>query len=149
MANPQRWMMPFLQGRCYDYALALAEKVTNPVFVAIGSEALPDHVGLRLGELYVDVRGVLDMKHFLHMRPGPAPELQPGAEDAIVVVDRSVVELHCGLAGMAPPYRGSRDMAEARRAVRRAMTEGYLDAEALAVASTESAAEPSIPGLRR
>jgi hypothetical protein len=106
-------MREYLTGRCYDFALALAEKVPEPVFVAIGNPRYPDHVGLRIGDRYADVRGLLSEGDFVAHHTGP-----------VTVVGREDVALHCGLGGFKPPYRGNKDIAWARVAVKRAFPHG-------------------------
>ena len=102
-----RHLRPWLTGRCYDFALALSERMPDAEFVGIGRGKFPEHVGLRLGDRYYDARGEMDAAAFL----GPHQGQQ------IVPVSRDVVELHAGVAGFPPPYRGNRDIAAARRAV--------------------------------
>jgi hypothetical protein len=79
----------------------------------VGSEASPDHVALRQNGKYYDARGEMDEATFLTSMRGDRPY---DAEE-IAVIPRDAVELHAGCAGMQPPYRGNRDIAEARRAV--------------------------------
>lgn len=107
-------LRPWLTGRCFDFALALAQRMPDAEFVAIGAEKYPDHVALRRNGKYYDARGEMDQTQFLRSyRSGE--EFTP--ED-IIPISRDVVELNAGCAGMTPPYRGNRDIAEARRAVR-------------------------------
>jgi len=121
----ERWMMPYLTGRCFDWALALADLVENPVFVAVGIPDRPDHVGLLVDGMYADVRGLLGKRDFLTLNAeGTPPENWEDIE--ITVIDRSVVELHAGVAGIEPPYEGCEDIEEARDAVERAEAGGYL-----------------------
>jgi hypothetical protein len=109
-------MMPFLNGQCFDFALALAEQVRNPVFVAIGNPDFPEHVALRIGDKYADVRGLLDEESFLaHMKGMPITE-----------IDRGTIERHCGVFGLKPPYKGIREIATARKAVNMALREAML-----------------------
>lgn len=108
MEHIEAWRRPYLTGKCFDFALALSEMVPDAVFVAVGDPAYPDHVGIRLPDgRYADVRGVLDETTF-----------RAHHEGAIEIVDRDAIALHCGLAGMEPPFRGNRDIAMARDAVR-------------------------------
>lgn len=114
--RPQPWMMPYLSGRCYDFALALGLDFVDPEFVALGGNTAQDqavHVGIRYGDMYLDVRGVLSETDFFAHHGGPA-----------IAVDRSVIEFWCGLGGVEPPYEGSDDIAEARTAVKRAFPQG-------------------------
>lgn len=118
---------PYLTGKCFDFALALAEQAAEPKFVAIGDARWPEHVGLRVGDdLYADVRGVMELSEFL------AHHAATGA--AVVAAERDDVALHCGLSGRRPPYKGNRDIAEARRAVRLAFPDGLQAAVELALA---------------
>jgi hypothetical protein len=109
----QPWMRPYLTGKCFDFALALAELIEHPVFVAVGSPKFPDHVALRIGDRYADVRGILEEPEFLAHHVGKP----------ITEIDREAVELHCGAAGMLPPYDDLEDIAEVRDAVDRALLE--------------------------
>lgn len=103
-----RHLRPWLTGRCYDFALALSERLPDAEFVGVGgSEKHPAHVGLHADGRYYDARGETDEEGFRAHHVGP-----------ITVVPRDIVELNAGVAGMTPPYRGNRDIAEARRAVR-------------------------------
>lgn len=114
MEDIEAWRRPYLTGKCFDFALALAEKVDGATFVAVGDPAFPDHVGLRLPDgRYADVRGLLDESAFLAHHTGP-----------ITTVGREVLELHSGLSGVEPPYPGNRDIAIARDAVRMAFPTG-------------------------
>ena len=127
----QPWQRPYLTGKCFDFVLALAEAVDNPVFVAIGSAKYPDHVGLRVGdELYADIRGVLGRAEFLAHHAD--------SEDAIDVVERDDVAFQCGLSGFEPPYKGNRDIAAARGAVRLAFPDGLRAAVDAAIAAQQS-----------
>lgn len=118
----ESWKKAYLTGRCFDFALALAELVDEPHFVAIGSAEYPEHVALRVGpELYADVRGVLGRKEFL--------DHFDDFEGAIVEIERGDVEFHCGLAGYPPPYDGNEDVAAARDAVKRVFPDGLTMAE--------------------
>ena len=109
-----RQLRPWLTGRCFDFALALSERMPNAEFIAIGSAKYPDHVALRWNGRYYDARGEMDEPTFLTLhRQGHEYD----AED-IVPISRDEVELHAGVAGFPPPYKGNRDIAEARRAVR-------------------------------
>src|SRR3546814_8648104 len=94
----------------------------------IGDTNFPDHVALRSGEHFVDIRGILDEASFLAHHTGMS----------IVPISRQDVEFHCGLSGMSPPYRGVRQIAEARKAVRRTFPEGVtLPAETPATDNPE------------
>lgn len=84
-------------------------------FVAIGSAKFPEHVALRWHDRYYDARGEMDEAQFFRSHRLPGQEYD--AED-VVPVSREVVELHAGVAGFQKPYKGNRDIAEARRAVR-------------------------------
>jgi len=127
MATPvERWMIPYLTGRCFDWALALADLIENPTFVAVGDPQRPDHVGLLVDGMYADVRGLLDKKGFLTLNPSGIPP-ENWHDIDIEVVDRSVVEFHAGVAGIEPPYDGCEDIDEARESVERAEAGGYLD----------------------
>ena len=121
--RPQPWMMPFLQGKCFDFALALAVELQKqgqePVFYAVGNTRFPHHVGLLVGEAdgtrwFADVRGLLNETDFLAHHAG----------EPLTPVERDSLELHAGLAGVAPPYKGNRDIAAARRAVAQAFPDG-------------------------
>lgn len=119
LAPVERWMLPYLQGKCFDFALALGELVDDPVFVGIGSPDYPEHVGIAFGpERYADVRGVLN-----------AHEFKAHLEGDIVEVSRATLELHCGIAGLLPPYSGIADMQKARAAVARAFPHGIEDSQ--------------------
>jgi hypothetical protein len=114
MAETERWMKAFLAGCSFDFALALAERVPAPVFVAVGNPGFPEHVGLRIGDCYADVRGLVTCQEFVaHC-----------TRKVIAEISRQDVEFHCGLGGMVPPYRGIKDIAAARRAVRKAFPHG-------------------------
>lgn len=114
------WLTPFMRGKCFDFALALGEAVECPRFVAVGSAEYPDHVALELeGGLYADVRGILTAAQLLD---GIA--LSQGEGQPIVSVGRNLLERHCGLSGMEPPYHGSEDIEEARAAVREVFPDG-------------------------
>lgn len=118
----ESWKRAYLTGRCFDFALALAELVDEPDFVAIGSAKYPEHVALRVGDdLYADVRGILGRKEFLaHFND---------SDDAIVEIERSDIEFHCGLAGYPPPYEGNEDVEAARGAVQRVFPDGLTITE--------------------
>lgn len=109
--NPRPWLM----GKCFDFALALHERMPDADFVVIGSPQMPEHVALRRGDVYYDARGAIpDMRSFLAHHIGnwggdPAELIMP--------INRADVELHAGVAGFPPPYQGNRDIAAARRAV--------------------------------
>jgi len=106
-ANLPRHLRPWLTGQCFDFALALAERMPDAEFVALGSAKHPEHVGLRRNDRYYDARGEMDEPTFIAHHQGK-----------VIVVPRDVVELNAGVAGYAPPYKGNRDIAQARRAVR-------------------------------
>lgn len=117
LTRPPRAFTPYLNGRCFDFALALHAYVPEAEFVVLGSRGFPDHVGLRLpdGRL-LDVRGITpDPAAFASGIRPPAPG-QSVPEP--VPVDREEVALHCGLAGVPPPYRGCPDIESARRDAR-------------------------------
>ncbi len=112
------WMRPWLTGKCFDFALALAEQVPTPYFIGIGEAEFPDHVGLQLeAGAYADVRGVQDRSAFLAHHAGP-----------LVALTREVVALHCGVSNLLPPYHESADIAQARLAVQRAYPHGLREA---------------------
>jgi hypothetical protein len=104
----------FATSRSFEFALALAESVTSPTFLAIGHPRLPEHVGLRVGNRCADVRGLLSEAEFTVGHEGKQ----------LTELSREDVVFHCGLSGVPPPYRGSKDMAAARRAVRKAFPAG-------------------------
>ena len=108
-----RHLRPWLTGRCFDFALALSERMPDAEFVTTGTEKYPDHVALRRNGKYYDARGEMDEQTFLRSHRPPGQEYEE-----IVPISRDTVELHAGVAGMMPPYKGNRDIAEARRAVR-------------------------------
>lgn len=134
-AHVERWMIPYLTGKCFDYALALADEVADPVFVAVGPLERPDHVGLKVGDRYVDVRGVLSAEDFVNLSRDdrPRPCLTPEEIDGLItVVDRSVLELHAGLSGTDAdgepiPYEDSEDFCQAAEDVQDALSRGLLD----------------------
>jgi hypothetical protein len=105
----------WLTGRCYDFALALSERFPNSTFVAWGGIGHPEHVGIVTPDgFYYDARGKMTISEFCNRYRENNP-LNP--EKDIHPIDRKAVELHAGVAGIAPPYRGNPDIAEARRAV--------------------------------
>jgi hypothetical protein len=108
-----RQLRPWLTGRCFDFALALSERIPTAEFIVVGSEKYPDHVALRQNGKYYDARGEMDENAFLTT----TRENNPYAAADINPISRDAVELHAGCAGMTPPYRGNRDIAEARHAV--------------------------------
>src|SRR3546814_15501713 len=109
MPSIEHWNMPWLKGHCFDFALALAEITPDFEFVAIGDTNFPDHVALRSGEHFVDIRGILDDASFLAHPTGMS----------LVQIRRQDVEFNFGLSGLSPPYRGARQDAWASQAVRR------------------------------
>jgi hypothetical protein len=111
--NLPRHVYPWLTGRCFDFALALFERMPTAEFIGIGNKKYPDHVALRQNGKYYDARGEMDEMTFL----SATREDDPYEADAIAPISRDTVELHAGVASMKPPYRGNRDIAEARRAV--------------------------------
>ena len=115
-AQPPRSLVRYVNGECFDLALALHSFLPSAEFVALGSADSPDHVALRLpdGRL-VDVRGVTDDivafgRGFSNMHINP---------DSIVTVGRDVPEFYTGQAGREPPYEGSHEIADARKALRK------------------------------
>jgi hypothetical protein len=129
---------PWLTGRCFDFALALAEKLPGAEFVVIGTAACPDHVALRLGDTYYDARGAMDEAAFLTSYRSDCPfrleEVGPIARD--------VVELNAGCGGVEPPYVENRDIAQARRAVAKIFGRKFAPPVA------QVPEEPTVPGYR-
>lgn len=109
---------PFLSGGCYEFALALAEEFPDSQFVGIGSPDFPEHVGIRIGDYFVDVRGVLNEEDFRAHLKGD-----------INILTQDQVALHCGLAGVEPPYIGNDDVNVARAGLENIIPEIEADLE--------------------
>lgn len=78
--------------------------------VALGpSKFGAEHVGVRLGDEYLDARGRLTADEFVAPFGYETSAIEPIALDD--------VEFYCGLAGVSPPYRGNGDIAAAKKAV--------------------------------
>jgi hypothetical protein len=106
--------MRFLRGSCSDFALALAERFPAGQFVALGDARFSEHIGLRVGDVFYDVRGAMTEAEF-----------QAGYPDLpLIDVERNDVTQQCGLASVAPPYKGIPEIAAARRAVRQVFPAG-------------------------
>jgi 8-oxo-dGTP pyrophosphatase MutT (NUDIX family)/GNAT superfamily N-acetyltransferase len=60
------WQRPWLMGKCHEFALALSSLMPDAQFVAIGN-AMFEHVGLRRGDTYYDVRGAMDKAQFAEL----------------------------------------------------------------------------------
>jgi hypothetical protein len=102
---------PWMWGKCYDFALALSEKIPDAEFVAIGMSPMgAEHVGLRKSNKYYDCRGELTAEQFADGKTDDINDIE--------IVSREDVELHAGVAGMKPPYKGNKDIAMARKAVK-------------------------------
>ena len=57
---------PWMWGKCYDFALALSEKIPDAEFVAIGMSRLgAEHVGLKRNNKYYDCRGEMNAEQFI------------------------------------------------------------------------------------
>src|SRR3546814_14658592 len=95
MPSIEPWKMPWLKGHCFDFALALAEITPDFEFVAIGDTNFPDHVALRSGEHFVDIRGLLDEASFLAHHTGLS----------IVPTSRQDADFHWGPFGLSTPSR--------------------------------------------
>ncbi len=111
--NLPRDMRAWVTGRCFDFAVAFSERMPKAEFVGVGTKRHLDHVALRQDGKYYDARGEMDENEFLTLTRAD----NPFAVEDIIPISRDTVELHCGCAGMTPPYRGNQDIAEARRAV--------------------------------
>lgn len=103
------WGRGWVTGLCFDFALALLERLPDGEIVGFGQSLFPDHVGVRHGGMILDIRGELDESGFGASHPGLA----------IIPIARETVELHAGVATTPPPYTGVTEMEEARRAVAR------------------------------
>ena len=114
--KPEPWMMPYLTGKCFDFALAL--DLPEAELVCVGDLSMPEHVGLKVGEAFVDVRGILTETEFVAHHAG----------FPLVAIGRDQVEFHCGLSGYAPPYEGNEDIGEALDAVDRVFPKGVVEA---------------------
>lgn len=98
-AVPREWL-PFLTGRCFDFALALHERMPQFEFVALGDPKFPDHIALRLADRFFDVRGELAFSELVRgLRDGDRLTLAD-----VHVVERDDVTFHCGLSGVEVPY---------------------------------------------
>jgi hypothetical protein len=113
--NPRPW----LAGKCFDFALALHERMPDAEFVVIrswiGKQLVANHVALRRGDVYYDARGAIpDARSFLAYHT----DVWDGASaELIEPISREDVERHAGVAGVPPPYKGNRYIAAARQAV--------------------------------
>ena len=120
---PPEWL-PFLTGRCFDFALALHERMPRAEFVALGNPRFPDHVALRVEDRFFDVRGGLGFSEFVQgMQGGDRLTLAD-----VHVIERDAVAFHCVYSGMEPPYpRLPRALAKARHATFESSAKGSLD----------------------
>jgi RNA:NAD 2'-phosphotransferase (TPT1/KptA family)/8-oxo-dGTP pyrophosphatase MutT (NUDIX family)/ribosomal protein L32 len=60
------WKRPWLTGKCHEFALALSSLMPDAQFVAIGG-VMFEHVGLRKGDTYYDVRGAMTKDQFTEL----------------------------------------------------------------------------------
>ncbi len=80
----------------------------NRVKSALSNEGqIPDHVGIKIGHKYCDVRGAGSEAQFLQ-----------DCGNVVKPVERDLVLLHCGLSGAAPPY-ATPELRSARAAVKK------------------------------
>lgn len=93
---------PFLNGRCFDFALALHELIPDAEFIAVGNPKYPDHVALRKRGVYLDVRGAIPS--FASMVAGMSGGLEMREDVDVHVIEQDRAALFCGYAGMTPPY---------------------------------------------
>jgi len=105
----------WLTGRCSDFALALLERFPDGELVAFGSEKWPDHVGVFFGGLYYDARGEMTLEEFCTRFRG-AHRWQP---EEIRPISVKLAEYQAGVGGLPAPYRGVKEIEEARRSVRK------------------------------
>ena len=89
------WKRPWLMGKCPEFALALSSIMPDAQFVAIGT-AMFEHVGMRRGDVYYDVRGTMDKAQFA--------ELFGSNESSVHDVDRELV-----MKDAYPSYIGHED----------------------------------------
>jgi hypothetical protein len=113
-AEIPRLIAPWIKGKCYDFALAVSEKLPKSEFVAVGDPKNPEHVAVLYDGVYYDARGRLTLDEFLTKYRSSTPYNQAD----VCSTSRDVVELHAGCAGSTPPYKGNRDIAAARSAVK-------------------------------
>ena len=103
-------LLRYVKGECYDFALAALERFPQGELVCVGPAGKDaEHVGVKVGDSYLDARGHNDAESFAAPFGYNASDIAP--------IGRAEVELCCGLAGVPPPYRGNRDIANARKAV--------------------------------
>lgn len=121
-----RGTQQYMRGQCFDFALALLEKLPDAELVGIGGM---EHVALRRGDFYYDVRGALTEADF---RRGVR-----GGEGPIDPVTREDVAFQAGLAGQNPPYK-SPEMTAARKVVRQ-----YVQDLGITRHKTQAAAAPA------
>ncbi|MFC4236367.1 hypothetical protein ACFOY8_14275 [Thalassospira xianhensis] len=120
------WQRRWLTGGCFDMALAMAEHFPDASFVAIGSSDFPTHVGLKGDFGFFDIRGALETES----------DFCSGFDsDVIYVVDRAVVELHAGCAGLKPPYRGVVEINDARETIRTYLLSAIHECQKLNISS--------------
>jgi hypothetical protein len=121
-----RELRRYMQGNCCDLAVALSELVPGGNLVGIGgTPRMSGHVALRVGDLYLDARGLSDEAGF---RGGLAD-----AEGGIFPMTRDDALGQIGLAHMEHPR--SPELTKARSVARRlarwhaALTAPAADAE--------------------
>jgi 8-oxo-dGTP pyrophosphatase MutT (NUDIX family) len=110
----EQWRRPWLTGKCHEFALALSTQMPDAQFVAIGN-AMLDHVGLRSGNTYYDVRGAMTKQQFA--------ELFGSNENSVHDVTREQVmkDAYPSYIGHEDELAGLPEMKQALKAVRRAL----------------------------
>lgn len=98
----------WLDGQCADLAIALKERYPEGEYVASNPGQYPDHVGVRVGDRILDVRGALTESEFLQ---------DVHCATKVVPVDEDIVLLYAGLAGASRPFR-TKELTEARKIVK-------------------------------
>jgi hypothetical protein len=99
----------YMRGRCCDLAFALSELVPDAEIVGIGgSPRFTDHAALRIGDLFVDARGISDEAGFREGLASPDAPLFPMTRDDLLG--------QMGLAHMPKPRSG--DLTKARATAR-------------------------------
>jgi RNA:NAD 2'-phosphotransferase (TPT1/KptA family)/8-oxo-dGTP pyrophosphatase MutT (NUDIX family) len=116
------WQRYWLTGHCDEFALALHDRMPDAEFVAIGG-GMFEHVGLRKGDGYYDVRGKLTLDNFVALFGYNAGQVHP--------VSREEVMRSGGYAswvGHEDEFRDTSEMKKAHKAVRRVFGGGKVAA---------------------
>jgi hypothetical protein len=110
-------LVRYMNGFCPDFALALLTLLPNPQeaeLVCLGPDINGyDHVGVRLGDRYLDVRGSLSAEEFVDDGHGSYDVAD------IELAHIEAVEGILGLQAVPFPYEDIEEMDEAREAVRK------------------------------